>query len=136
MIPSIVEEFQCSGCSKGGDCYKPKSDLNIACDKHSPGTFVMGQGKILLGFPKGFNRLGVCETIAINIFKTYDDMKKEWNLDMFNVPIWKHLDSNGNTIIKGISPRILYPFIHIVVEDCLDKVNCLEISQNNINSMD
>lgn len=60
----------------------------------------------------------------------------KWTYDKFNIPVWKHLNSNGHTIVRGIMPRINEIFIHIYLEDCIKKIDCLEITADDINEMD
>jgi hypothetical protein len=133
-VPTAVKEYQCPGCVSGGECFE-KDPCSEACDKHHAGTLLCGIGKLFLGLPNGFNRLGECNT-KIQIFNTFGQLKDLWSYDKFNVPVWKHLNECNHTIIRGISPRINCPFIHIVLENCMDKVNCLEITSKNIEEMD
>lgn len=136
MIPKAIKNLQCSGCvNSGEECYSQKSNINISCHKHLAGTTVLGQGKILLGFPKGFNILGQFNNIEINVYNSFEDMNREWGFDLFNVPVWKFLDENNNTFIRGICPRITKPFIHVVLENCLDKIECLNITVEDLAHM-
>jgi hypothetical protein len=133
--PSAVKKYQCPGCVCGsGECFE-KDPCSEACDKHHAGTLLRGIGKFFLGLPNGFNRLGECNT-KIQIFNTFGQLKDFWTYDRFNVPIWKHFNKNGHTLIRGISPRINWPFLHIVLENCMDKVSCLEITSKDIEGMD
>ena len=130
-----VKEYQCCGCINGPykDCFKKTDYISVSCQKHASGTFNSGIGKIFLGLPKGFNRLGMFKDMEINIFQSL----KDWSgYDFLNVPVWKHLDKHGNTIIRGISPRINQPFLHIFLEDYIDKIDCYEITQKDINKID
>jgi len=135
-LKKAIEQYQCSGCIKGCDisCYKKNEDFGEGCGEHFSGTFMTGVGKIFLGMPKGFNRLGPAETTKIQIYNSYEEC--DWKFDMWNVPVWKHLDKNGNTLVRALMPRRNEPFIHIFLENCLDKINCLEITEEDINSMD
>ena len=58
----MIEEFQCPGCVRGSDvtcgAFKLLKDNGFSCRGHIPGTALSGIGFILLGMPKGFNRLG------------------------------------------------------------------------------
>ena len=135
-IKKAIEEYQCSGCISGHntDCFE-KCDTGIGCGKHYAGTHVMPiVGKIFLGLPKGFNRLG----------HNNDDMKpyifedlKDWGeYNKFNVPVWKHLDKNGNTLVRGLKPRLNTPFIHIILKDALSEINCELITDKDLEEMD
>ena len=137
ILKEAVEEYQCSGCVSGSDisCYQKGN--SSACGAHVAGTRIFNIGRIFLGMPTGFNRLGTAEETKIDIWETYEEQNKNWAYDMFNVPVWKHKDANkDNTLIRGISPRINSPFIHIVLEDCLDKIDCIEITDEVIREMD
>lgn len=134
LVGSAIEEYQCPGCVCGSDteCYE-KGD-NLECKKHVAGTMAMPHiGKFLLGMPTGFCRTGNIEEFKVYIF---ENLSKGWGFDKFNVPVWKHLDKNGNTLVRGISPRINAPFLHVVLGDCMDDIDCLEINQSDIDEMD
>lgn len=137
MIPKIkdaIEEYQCPGCvcGSGVACFEESED--VACGKHVPGTMIYPSiGTIYLGMPKGFNRLGFYREMKLNIFET---LKDGWGFDMFNVPVWKYLNEKKHTIVRGICPRVNQPFIHVFLEDCIDKIECFEITTDNLNEMD
>ena len=132
---SAIEEYQCPGCVVGGDisCFK-KGD-SLACSKHLAGTLIRpGVGKVFLGMPAGFNRLGPVEEMKIRIYNSYEE--SDWKYDKWNIPVWKHLNKKGHTIVRGITPRTNHPFIHIFLSDCMDEIDCLEITEEDINYMD
>ena len=132
-IKEAIEMYQCSGCVGGKDfsCYEKGE--GIECKKHVAGTFIPIIGMIFLGLSRGFNRLGLCDKTKILIFEKFED---GWGYDKYSVPVWKHLDDNGNTLVRGISPRINDAWIHIFVGDHMSKVNCLEISKTDLSEMD
>lgn len=135
-IDKRVRKYQCTGCvsDPGSGCYEQGGETgNIACSKHTPGTLMSGVGTFLLGLPKGFCRLGECTT-PVNIFKSYADIE-DLNL-MFNIHCWKHLTEDGHTLIRGFMPRKNEPYLFIILEDCLSKINCLEITAEDIEGMD
>lgn len=136
-VPAIIEEYQCSGCMRlsSDGCYQEKNSLNISCANHYPGTLTFN-GTILLGFPNGFNRIGPFEKFEINVYKSYHDMEKEWSFNKFNVPVWKHLTENNEVIVRGFCPRSNKPFMHLINENCIDEINCLNITQSDIDGMD
>ncbi len=117
-------------------CWEKDANGGIGCGKHYAATYISSIGKILLGLPKGFCRVGNLEgEFRPTIFETFDS--SDWgNYDMWNVPVWKHLTKEGHTLVRGISPRINSPFIHIYLENCLDKINCQEITETTIHNMD
>jgi len=130
---NAVETYQCSGCVGEADmsCYEASDDF--ACKKHCAGTIITGTGRIFLGMPIGFNRLGAQEETTIYIFESLAD---GWEYDMYNIPVWKHLNDNGHTLVRGLCPRTNYAWIHIFLEDCIDKIECREISNADIMKMD
>ena len=95
------------------------------------GTFITGIGKIFLGMPKGFNRLGKQEDMRIRLWTNFND---EYN--MWNVPTWKYKNKQGHTIVRGLMPRRNEAFLDIFLEDCIDKIDCQEITNEDIRNMD
>lgn len=132
-IKDAIEHFQCPGCMNGGDikCFKPYIE-GVGCGYHYAGTIVSSIGKIFLGLPKGFNRLGEYKDMKPRIYEKFIDSQ----YDKFNIPVWKYRDVTGATIVRGISPRINWPFIDIFLEDCMDKIKCLEITPEIHSNMD
>lgn len=135
-IKNAIEEYQCSGCVVGGDvsCFESNSLGGVGCGKHMAGTIISSIGTILLGMPKGFNRLGSASYLKPNIYKTFEE--SEWKYDKWNIPTWKYLTKDGHTMVRGLSPRTNSTFIHIYLENCIDKINCLEITQADVDFMD
>jgi hypothetical protein len=134
-VKKAIKEYQCSGCMEGCDteCFGP-ANSGCGCGKHYAGTMIFpGVGKIFLGMPKGFNRLGKDSEMKPYIFEKFED---GWGYDKFNIPVWKHLNKDGHTIVRGLSPRINVPFIHIFLEDCREKIQCHEITDDDINEID
>ena len=134
-VKKAIEEYQCSGCITGCnvECFEPHS-TGCGCGKHYAGTMILpGIGKIFLGMPKGFNRLGKDGDLKPCVFEKFED---GWGYNKFNTSVWKYLNKDGHTIVRGLSPRINIPFIHIFLEDCLAKIECLEITDADINEMD
>lgn len=131
-IKFAVSEYQCSGCMSGPalSCYKKGE--SEACESHHAGTLMSGVGRILLGMPKGFNRIGPVENFKTYIFEKFED---GWGYDKWNIPVWKHFDGK-NTLVRGLSPRTNFPFLHIFVGDIRDKIDCLEITDEDVEWMD
>lgn len=136
-----VKEYQCPGCTKGPalECYK-KSDYSNSCADHCAGTFMLTTGNFFLGMPKGFNRVGPIKSenkFMPQIYKNWDEFSDIYQgYDKFNVPVWKHLDEHGNTLIRGLQPRTNAPFLHIILEDVMEKIDCREITKEEIDAMD
>lgn len=136
-VKNAIEEYQCSGCMNGGgiSCFEQNKVGGIGCGKHRAGTIVSGGiGKIFLGMPKGFNRLGEYNDMKPIIWDKFKD--SNWEYNQFNRPVWKYLNESGHTIVRGLMPRRNEPFLHIYLENCMDKIDCLEITQEDIDKMD
>lgn len=132
-IKKAVERYQCPGCVCGSDTSCYAEGLDFGCSKHCPGTVISGAGKILLGMPKGFNLFESHYKVTISIFEKFE---YGWGYNKFNVPVWKHLDNNGNTLVRGVCPRISLPWIHIFLGNHMSKIDCIEISKEDMRKMD
>lgn len=135
-VKKAIERYQCPGCILGSDisCFK-ESDYGEGCGDHRAGTAILGIGKIFLGMPKGFNRLGIGlggeENMKLRVFSKYEDQ-----YNRFNVPTWKHLNEHGHTLVRGLMPRRNEPFLHVFLENCMDRVDCIEITIDDMKDMD
>ena len=129
---NAIETYQCPGCALGSDTSCYIQGFALECRNHCPGIYVVGTGKIFLGMPKGFNRLGPNEYTKIIIYSKLSDYR---GYTKFNVPVWKHLDKNGNTLVRVYSPRVNETLIHVFLENCLDKIQCIEITDEDIARM-
>ena len=139
LLKEAIGDYQCSGCAVGNDskeCFKHENRVGEACTNHCPGTTIFGIGKIFLGMPKGFNRIGKIggTDFKMDIFSSWKDSNCKY--DKWNIPTWKHLNERGHTLVRGLRPRNNEPFIHIFLENCIDKIDCLEITQEDVNFMD
>ena len=133
LIKTAVEKYQCPGCVCGMDTSCYEKGINDECGRHVLGILLSDIGKIFLGMPIGFTRVGPFEDMKLSIFRKFKD---GWGYDKFNVPVWKHLDERGNTLVRGINPRINSPFLHIFIGDQMNQIDCLEITTKDINEMD
>jgi hypothetical protein len=133
-IKKAIEEYQCSGCVVGHNtsCFE-QNEAGVGCGKHVAGTIMSGVGTLFLGMPKGFNRLGVHAEMKPIIFDTF--ASSDWQYNKFNIPAWKYL-FNGHTFVRGMMPRRNEPFLHVFLEDCLDKIDCRLITQDDTDQMD
>lgn len=131
---SAIELYQCPGCVSlpEDDCFE-KSEDSLSCINHVPGTIYASFGKIFLGVPKGFNRLGPYREMKMVIFRSFTD---GFGYGKFNIPVWKYKNEKGHTLVRGLSPRLNTPFLHIFLEDCISKINCVEIKNSDISNMD
>lgn len=133
-----IEQYQCAGCVVGGDleCYEHTDNYGIQCSAHVCGTMIMPTvGMLLLGMPTGFCRLGEGKQ-KVQIFKNYEHLNEGWNYGIYNVPVWKHRTEEGHILVRGLSPRINKTFLHVIIEDCFDSIDCIEIADDDIKKMD
>jgi hypothetical protein len=137
-----VEEYQCPGCVSGPpDCYAPNG-IDVSCTKHCPGTYSPGIGHILLGMPKGFNRIGHLDfrrDMGFSMYNTYEDFIKDYvNIKTkYCVPVWRYLSSmERHTFLRLFNPRTNTPEIVIILEDCVAEFKCIEITESDIGFMD
>lgn len=134
-IKNAVETYQCPGCVCGHDisCYQNSKSIGFECSKHVPGTTIFPTiGRIFLGMPKGFNRQGPYGDMVLCMFND----PKEYGYDKFNIPCWKYLDEHGNTLVRGLRPRLNESFLHVIIGSHLDEINCLEITDKDREEMD
>lgn len=129
----MVKEYMCPGCMNGSDltCYE-KHNLHSNCAKHCPGTMCFPGGRIMLGMPKGFNKVGETDKPQIWIYET---MEEFGGFDIFNIPVWKYFDGRV-TMIRGLSPRINRGFLMVVSGDVRKQVDCMELTIENLDNMD
>lgn len=140
-LKTAVKEYQCRGCAGGPalTCYK-KYEFGDGCSEHVAGTTILPlPGKVWPGMPKGFNRLGPLgfsdNSTKIIIYENFETANRFY--DKWNVPVWKYFDSKtGNTFIRGMHPRNNMPFVHVYLENVLDKIECFEVSQEMVEFMD
>lgn len=133
-IEKAVRNYQCPGCVVGHDTSCFREGNGAGCSRHKAGTIILGIGYIFLGMGKGFNRLGPYENMKPEIYEKFTSAGAEYN--KWNIPVWKYLNPEGHTFVRGLRPRLNEPFLHIYLEDCRDKIDCLEITQSDINFMD
>jgi len=147
-----IKKYQCNGCeNKIGDfsCYKVNRH-GLGCEDHINGFGIIGLDFVLPSMPNGFNRLGIiCPDqeqfdnlvqlgkghLTMFIFdrltNQFSNGKKK-----FTIPVWKYKSKDGHTFIRGLLPRLNMPFMYIILEDCLSKVDCLEITEADIEAME
>lgn len=130
QVPGCVNDFSRENIVQNG--------VGVEWSEHVCGTSVTsvrGLEHIYLGLPTPFARLGKAKT-PINIFTDWKQKEKVWAYDKFNVPCWKYLDEYGNTLVRGLSPRINSPFLHITLGDHRDKISCYELTEEDLKTMD
>lgn len=125
---SMIKELQCPGCMCGTypdecDAYKLEVEDRphnfFRCTSWHPGTFMGGIGKLALGLPKGFNRIGAVDlTIMKHYFRLYESPEKRPEYDRFNIPVWamKYTADNGESylVVRCHCPRNSWHYIDVI----------------------
>jgi hypothetical protein len=108
-LPLLGESYQCPGCMLGSNtkcgAYTPanKHD-NAACMKHAPGTTIFPViGSLLLGLPKGFNR--ILKSDRKEEYVRIIPVGTKLGYDHLNVPVWC-MEHGCNLVVRTYSPRI------------------------------
>lgn len=136
-----IKAYQCPGCLGGPNPIECDSAVitNKGCASHVPGTLMSGWGVFYLGLPKGFCRLGPNSAERLAVWESYESFEKSspQMLTKFNVPVWKHLDENGNTLVRWFDTVKNVGKSVVILGDCRDKLpGALEISTDDIENMD
>jgi hypothetical protein len=136
QVKAVIEKYQCVGCVCGGDisCYEPR-ELGVGCGEHCAGTVISGIGRVFLGLPKGFNRLGEQEKFIPFVFESHEQQESEFPYDSLNVPVWKHKD-DAVVIVRGYQPRVNTGFIHIIMNGDMGRINCIEMTDADLGGID
>ena len=132
-VKEAIQMYQCPGCiyADATNCYERDKgqgcSAHIAyCDKGDKLMFY------LPGMPKGFNSIDCFNRTRIHIFQSLAD---GWEYNKFNIPLWKHRDDNGNVLVRGFSPLFNTAWIQIFLSDCLDDIDCIEITKADMEQM-
>ena len=121
MNKSMISEFQCPGCTCGSapcekcESFKPGSvpeQGSFFCESWSAGTFMFPGGNIMLGLPKGFNKVGpIDKEKHKNIIRLWDKTKPEW--DHLNVAVWAVV-KDGYLFVRTYCPRVNVTYVDVV----------------------
>ena len=116
----LIEEFQCPGCVCGSDtdckAFVFESLPNMfRCKAHVPGTTIAPGGRVSLGLPKGFNKVGLLIEMqsgdrSTNIRFMKDPLNE---YDHLNVPVWA-MEKDGFLFVRTMCPRLNYTYVDII----------------------
>jgi hypothetical protein len=138
-MSKLVKEYQCPGCVCGPypECYK-KDDLGVGCGGHVLGTSLGLDMHIALGLPKGFCRGYQKVKDFVFIFDTLEQKEDAFGeYNKFNVAVWKHLDSSGNTLVRCYQPRINNGMVHVIKGDVMGRIEAMyTLSVDDLEAMD
>lgn len=110
----MIERFQCCGCVCGPDTKCSESDFEnkygFRCRAHVPGTTSVPGGRVYLGLPRGFNKVGEVRE-KNNIRLWLSGSKPEW--DKFNIPVWAMVSDNA-LFVRTFCPRVNISYVDVV----------------------
>lgn len=124
----MIMNFQCPGCS--ADCVSCSNcdfdDLGngmFRCSNHSAGTIMGGVGKIALGLPKGFNKVGAVGNnlteFSTNVRLVENPESTQYNF--FNMPIWA-MEEDGYLFVRCYCPRINFGYVDVIKGGTIEEV--------------
>jgi hypothetical protein len=137
-VETAVKTYQCPGCVDGPypACYKKDPVGSIGrCFPLPWNANARYSVKPPFHAKKNFPNTGLY--IFINAEKFHEEctpknpssaLKTNGLYDNFNIPVWKYLDEHGNTLVRGLKPRINTPFLHVFLWDARDEIQCLELT--------
>ena len=118
----MIEKFQCPGCMAGSDttcgkCKLQEDNPGFCCKSHYPATICHPGGKIYLGLPTGFDKVGAIlnkEDKAHNIvmFASIREMEERY-YDYLNIPVWV-MEYEGYLLVRKYIPRLNESVIEII----------------------
>jgi len=135
----MIEKFQCCGCTCGSniDCGRlktPSFPNMIWCETHSAGTILSGVGKIALGMPKGFDKVGnISNTLTsertTNI-RLYENAENPMIYDKLNIPVWA-MELEGYLFVRVIAPRINMTNVDVIKDGKIKDIcpDALDVSK-------
>lgn len=144
-LKGAVAQYQCPGCVSGTDpesCWEYCLS-DTGCTSHCPGTLDGGARLLFLGLPKGFTLVGPAGAgsfqAKLKIFESTDHLYRNYPelRTLFSLPIWKHLDDQGNTIMRWYSPRTNVGWSLVILGDAReDFPYAREITAEELKDMD
>lgn len=115
----LVEKYQCPGCVCGSSpssctAYKPSPYPDqVGCDGHVPGTTFIPGGRMMLGMPKGFNKVGELQEGDRTPVRIWSRSDPGW--DLLNVPVWAWDDPDtGTRFVRTFLPRLNVGYVDII----------------------
>ena len=141
----MIEKFQCPGCVCGMDTscvkfYEDKAWNYFCCEKHVPGTRINLAFSIMLGMPKGFNKVSEAH-MAYNVSDrrrneadrimhvrlSLKETPQVW--DNLNVPVWA-MEKDGYLFVRTFIPRVGLHFVDVIEGGSLAMVpNAINVAE-------
>lgn len=133
---SMVQEFQCPGCTNGSNiqCGKYNYDRReLRCTGHRLGTMLAGVGTFALGLPKGFCRPGFHpdedKVLTKMNIRLWPDKDKCYSWDNLNVPVWA-MEEDGYLFVRTLAPRVNICWVDVIKGGTLSMVpNAIDVSK-------
>lgn len=137
-----VKKYLCPGCVCGIGPHDPcyNEDSQRGCRGHVAGSMIFPVGcTVALGLPNGFNRVKSGEDVTrVYVFSSFDEVVRSGcAYNQLNVPVWAHVDEHGSTLVRVYMPRRNTSQIHVILENCIDRVKPVHtITAKDIKEMD
>ena len=123
-IHPACKKYICQDCIWANCAFTPNEEKSLGCYAQlRPRNLELYKDESM---PKGFRNYGSNRHFKILIFEHYFDFPMN-NLGL-DIPIWKARLDDDYTIIKIFQPRISNTFHVIYLENCLNSINCKEIT--------
>jgi hypothetical protein len=133
----MIEKFQCPGCVCGLNTTKCDKfnieDLgrnSFQCSGHVVGTRILGvrSNLLVLGLPKGFNRVGNQNQEKGSIVRLHLNPEKTL-FDKFNVAVWA-MEEKGYLFVRTFVPRLNETHIDVIKKGTLALVTkAIDVSE-------
>lgn len=129
----MVEDIQCPGCAAGLNpetcsAFKLKTDTDggeancFSCGGWCPGTRQAYIGRIALGLPKGFCRIGMVDLHEDSNYIRLFEKTEDTRYDRFNIPVWA-MEKDGYLYVRVISPRNNWFFVDVIKDGKIEMVS-------------
>jgi len=123
-IHPACKKYMCKDCTWMNCAFTPN-------EKNSLGCYAQLRARNIEIYkdeemPKGFRAYGSNRHFKILIFEHYNDYLLD-NVEL-DIPIWKAKLDKDYTIVKIFQPKISNTYHVIYLENCLDSINCKEIT--------
>jgi hypothetical protein len=134
-IIQAIKDLQCSGCVSGSDprtcdAYQA-AQFDDGCAAHCAGTTMARGGRIHLGMPKGFDKVGALHEGQTDNTRLFIDRDPSPAWNHLNVPIWYRYDGTY-TYVRTFCPRVGVQYIDAFIGDRTADVLAANPSAHNV----
>ena len=115
-----IEKFQCPGCTLGHNTrcgsyfglqlMNKGPNASFRCEAHRPGTFAMPGGRVYLGLPRGFSKVGPSPD-STELWLLPEGTRPKF--DDLNIPVWA-MERDDHLFVKVAMPRTCRYLIYVI----------------------